>query len=434
MKSSREAFKIVILYFTIYFLWFLFSDKLIYLFIKNNDLTLFLETSINLFFITITSIFLYIIIKKSFSKVEDSKYKLKDTFNSLASPVIILDEDGKILMVNKTFKEKTGYSYSEINTVDKWVKKAYRENASKRKEEIMSLFTLKEIKDNNSTYTIHTKEEKEIIWQFNIAPFMKIDGKKTIISAALDITELKEKEKIMMQQSKMAAMGEILENIAHQWRQPLSAISTASTGVKLQYDLGTLNNEFLTESMDLINNSAQHLSKTIDDFRGFFKPDQKKEFFKITHTFEKTMMITGKKFKSEGITFIKDIEDFQILNYDNALVQVLLNLFNNSKDAFDENGIKDKFIFIDVYNDEYNLIIQIKDTAGGISSKIITKIFEPYFTTKHQSHGTGIGLYMCEEIISKHMQGKIKVKNKKFIYKDKKYTGAMFTITLPHTI
>lgn len=433
MNKEFNALLIAIIYFIFSFLWILFSEKLIYSFINNTELIGTLLDVKDWFFIIFTSIFIYLMVKRNLDKIQVSNNKNVRVINSLATPIIVFNEDNKVLMINKIFEDLTGYSINEISTIDKWLEKAYGQEAYEFKKIVKSLYDIDSVVDNGK-HAIKTKEGDEIFWHFNSAPYGIVDGKKCVIASALDITELKDKEQLIIQQSKMAAMGEILENIAHQWRQPLSTISTASTGVKVQRDFGNLTDEILIESMDMINNSAQHLSKTIDDFRGFFKPNQKKEYFEISNTFEKVQIIIGSKFKEENIKFVKDIENFQILNYNNALIQVFINIFNNSKDAFGENDKKNKIIFIDVFNNEYNLIIQIKDTAGGIPSKIIDKIFEPYFTTKHQSHGTGIGLYMCDEIVRKHMQGKISVENKKFNYKKRTYTGAMFTITLPHTI
>ncbi len=431
MKSISPALKISFIFFIISFMWILFSDKLLFSFpISKEDLSI-LQTVKGWFYITIISILLYFLVKFAFNNLKKENIELEKILNSLASPIMIINEEGKILKINKTFEELSGYNYKEINSPEKLVTLLHD---SDKELELKSYF--KELHKKNgitqdTEFTLKTKNGKKIIWHFNTSPFGFKNGKKLIIVTALDITKLKEKEQIIMQQSKMAAMGEVLENIAHQWRQPLSSISTASTGVKIQNEMGILNNKTLNESMAMINDSAQYLSKTIDDFRGFFRPNQKKEYFKISDAIEKVMLIVGNKYKNENINFEKDIEDFQILNYDNALIQVLINIFSNSQDAFYENKIEDKFIFIDVYDDEYSAIIQIKDTAGGIPSKIIQKIFEPYFTTKDKSLGTGIGLYMCEEIVKKHMKGTINVENTQFIHNNKKYTGAMFTIILP---
>jgi PAS domain S-box-containing protein len=350
MKKRNTSFYIVSIYFVLSFAWVLFSDKLLFSMTINKEHLTILQTFKGWAFITISSILLYFLIKKYFNKNDAEKQMFKNLFYSLSTPIIIFNEDGKVLMINDIFEDITGYKYKEIDTIEKWTNKAFVEDSAKIKKHIESLYNISAPHEDGET-TLITKKEKEVIWHFTSAPLGIIDDKKTIIATALDITELKEKEKILMQQSKMAAMGEILENIAHQWRQPLSSISTASTGLKIQKEHSILYDEDFYNSLDLINKSAQHLSKTIDDFGGFFKPDQKKEFFKINHTVEKIMMIIGNKFDRENINFIKNIEDFQIINYQNVLIQVFMNIFTNSKDAFNDKGIKKRIIFIDVFND-----------------------------------------------------------------------------------
>jgi signal transduction histidine kinase len=243
--------------------------------------------------------------------------------------------------------------------------------------------------------------------------------------------ELIQKENILNHQSKMAAMGEMLENIAHQWRQPLSLISTAATGAKINKDFGNFSDSDFYETMDLINHSAQHLSNTIDDFRNFFNNDKNISNFNINEPIEKVLYLISSKLKNRDIQVIKNTQDIQVTGLINEFIQVIINIINNSMDAFEEVNLEKKFIFIDLYKNNNSLILKIKDNAGGIKEDIINRIFEPYFTTKHKSQGTGIGLYMSMEIIQKHMDGKISVSNEEFIYEDIKYKGAQFKIELP---
>lgn len=243
--------------------------------------------------------------------------------------------------------------------------------------------------------------------------------------------ELLEYEDIMHRQSKMAAMGEMIENIAHQWRQPLSVISVLSTGMKIQNDTNTLSKESLTNGLEDINTSSQYLSKTIDDFRDFFKPNYKKSTFSISEVIEYTVSLAKTKFASLKINIIENIRDLEVYTFKNELIQVIINLLNNAGDELAHLEKKRKLIFIETYaNDEF-IFIKIKDNAGGIPTHIINRIFEPYFTTKHKSQGTGVGLYMSDEIIKKHMKGNIIVKNKEFMYEESAYKGAEFTIILP---
>ncbi len=233
----------------------------------------------------------------------------------------------------------------------------------------------------------------------------------------------------LAEQSKMAAMGEMLGNIAHQWRQPLSTISTLATGIKLQKEMKILSDKDFNSSMDTINTSVQYLSETIEDFRGFFDPKNNKEKeFLFLNTIDKTLRIVSSQFVAKDIEIIKDIENISIVSLENELIQVILNILNNSKDALHDLVNEKKLIFIRAYSEEENFIIEIKDNAKGIKEEVINRIFEPYFTTKEESEGTGIGLYMCQNIVTNHLNGTISVSNSKFIYEDVEYVGAKFVI------
>ena len=239
-----------------------------------------------------------------------------------------------------------------------------------------------------------------------------------------------EKERLLIQQSKMAVMGEMIGNIAHQWKQPLSTISTISTGIKIQNEMDCLKDTDLTLGMDNINNSVQYLSQTIDDFRNFFKPDKTKTNFNISDVIENTIKLMGSQFKNNNIELIKNINNVELYGYNNELLQVLINILKNAKDELiklDTN--KRRIIFIDTYTDKSNLIIKIRDNANGIPSDIIEKIFDPYFTTKENDEGTGIGLYMCKQIID-GMTGKIQVINVEYEYEAQRYYGAEFIISM----
>ena len=211
--------------------------------------------------------------------------------------------------------------------------------------------------------------------------------------------ELMQKENILNHQSKMAAMGEMLENIAHQWRQPLSLISTVATAAKLKKELEILTDDEFYETMETINNSSQYLSNTIDDFRNFFSKDKEVSSFNINTPIDKVLYLLKNKLNNMNIQVIRKDENINIIAYKNELIQVILNIINNSIDAFENKNISKKFIFIDIHEKNDKVVLIIKDNAGGIEKEIISRIFEPYFTTKHKSQGTGIGLYMSLEII-----------------------------------
>ena len=238
-------------------------------------------------------------------------------------------------------------------------------------------------------------------------------------------------EYLLMQQSKMAAMGEMIGNIAHQWRQPLSVISTASTGTKLQKEMNCLSDDELLSSLTSINTSAQYLSSTIDDFRDFFNPSNNKiDEFNIAETFIKTLTLVKAQFTAKNIEIIQNIEEYQISSIQNELIQVLINILNNARDALLPIENQRRLIFINTSSKDNVLYIEIKDNAGGIKEDVIDRIFEPYFTTKHQSKGTGIGLYMSKEIIEKHLNGELLVSNENYNYENVDYFGAKFVIEI----
>ena len=241
----------------------------------------------------------------------------------------------------------------------------------------------------------------------------------------------KEKDTLLAQQAKMAAMGEMLENIAHQWRQPLSAISTISTGIKIQYEYADINKEEVIKSMNTIATTTKYLSQTIDDFRDYFNPKKEANYFSLKNIFEKISDLLEPQLNLKNIQIIKDIDNVRIFGFENEFLQVIINILNNSKDEFEKKELEKKYIFIDTKITEDEIKIIIKDNAAGIDENIIDKIFEPYFTTKYKSKGTGIGLYMSKQIVEKHMNGSITVFNEDYIYKEKSYKGATFLITFP---
>ena len=243
--------------------------------------------------------------------------------------------------------------------------------------------------------------------------------------------EIKEQERMLFQQSKMAAMGEMLGNIAHQWRQPLSMISATASGTKMRIEFGKIKEDEINGELDSIINLTLKLSQTIDDFRDFYKSNKEKEYFCINDIIKGNIELLAGTFQDNNIKVIQNIEYVDLYGFKNELIQVLVNLLNNSKDAFSRQDSKEKLIFIDSYKENDTLFLKIKDSAGGISEEIKCRVFEPYFTTKHQYQGTGLGLYMSKTIIEKNLNGQIFVKNQEYEYNGQQYSGAEFTIKLP---
>jgi PAS domain S-box-containing protein len=252
------------------------------------------------------------------------------------------------------------------------------------------------------------------------------------ISAVIDLTDIKEKEKHLFEQSKLVSMGEMIGNIAHQWRQPLTVISTKATGILMEKEYGLLNDEKLEQHCQDINTNAQYLSQTIDDFKDFIKGDKQKVDFSLSKEIEALLHLVESNTKNLHIQVFTNLDDeIRLFGYPNELKQSMINIFNNAKDALENIDENERLLFINTYKKDKYIYISIKDNANGIPEAIIGKIFEPYFTTKHQSQGTGLGLHMSYNLIKEGLHGKIIASNVTYEYNEKSYKGAEFKIKIP---
>ncbi|NOX15911.1 MAG: PAS domain S-box protein [Epsilonproteobacteria bacterium] len=239
-----------------------------------------------------------------------------------------------------------------------------------------------------------------------------------------EVEKNRKKDRLLYQQSRLAAMGEMIGNIAHQWRQPLSELGITIYKMKKLFTSNGDENIFL-ESYDHSREVIKSMSSTIEDFRNFFNPNRVKDYFLISEAVSETLNILGGTIRKYDLNInVHCSEPVQIEGYLNEFIQVLINLINNSKDAFVKNIVKKRYIDIEIKRDtKNNAIISFSDNAKGIDEKIIDKIFDPYFTTKHSSTGTGLGLYMSKTIVKNSMNGDILVNNLK--------DGVTFSIILP---
>jgi len=230
----------------------------------------------------------------------------------------------------------------------------------------------------------------------------------------------------LIHQSRLAQMGEMISMIAHQWRQPLTAISATSSTITLKATIDKLDNETAIKMASKITHYVNHLSSTIEDFRNFFKNNKTKIKISLEDLVNSTLDIIQVSIENKNIKVIKNIEgSYECNTYANEVKQVLLNLLKNAEDALLEQRPKDPTITIETPQDieSHKVVIVIRDNAGGIPEHIIDKIFDPYFSTKHSKDGTGLGLYMSKTIIEKNCHGKLRVHNDN--------DGAVFTIELP---
>ncbi len=247
-----------------------------------------------------------------------------------------------------------------------------------------------------------------------------------------EVLKNKKTQEQLFKSEKMAAMGEMIGNIAHQWRQPLSVITVSATGLQLQDEMGILNSEKLNNACNSINKNAQYLSQTIDDFKNFIKGDREKTTFNLKENIESFLQLIEGSVKANNIEIILQLDEhIMITSYPNELNQCLINLFNNAKDVLKESDEEERIIFIETYMADNNVVIKMKDSGGGIATEILSKIFEPYFTTKHKSQGTGLGLHMSYKLMVEGFAGTIEATNESFVWNGRSMTGAMFTIKFP---
>jgi len=268
---------------------------------------------------------------------------------------------------------------------------------------ILSLIISNKINKVFSNYKQNVRKKEYLLKDLNKNLEKKIE---------LALKETKKKDRAMLHQSRLARMGSMLNMIAHQWRQPLSEISAILMEIEAANKFKKLDDDLLKECINESNKQIQFMSHTIDDFRNFFKPDKKKVEFYIDEACKEAISLAGPSLKNSNIKLKKIIKcDNIIVGYEREFAQVMLNLISNSKDVLNQRKIKNPKIIITVDVIDKKSIITVEDNAGGIKQENLDLIFEPYFTTKDSTKGTGLGLYMSKMIIEKNMNGELGVEN-----------------------
>lgn len=410
--------------------------------IKSKNIQYIYITAIVLFLTFIATYFVSKLLRDVFEDLKNTKRlnerlnELNERFytilNTTNDAILILNNKKEIEFVNKACSNITGLNGSEL--LHKEISIILKENIkdfSRDFEEVLSKNISKTFENN-----CFSKSGNKIIILITL---IKIKNQNNILFIARDITKLKEqedrlkaREQVLMQQNKIAAMGEMLENIAHQWRQPLSIISTSASGIQLQNEMKVLNDDLMNDELESIISTTNHLSKTIEDFKSFFNNKREIEYFEISTIVNKTLYLMTSRFTNSDINIqINKEQEYFIKGIKNELIQSLMNIFNNSKDELDKkiNG-EEKLIIINISDDINHAMVEIVDNAGGVSPEIISKIFESNFTTKGVK-GVGVGLYMTKKIIEEDFNGKIEVENKNFVFENKKQLGASFKIFIP---
>jgi len=226
------------------------------------------------------------------------------------------------------------------------------------------------------------------------------------------VAEQRRKDQILIQQSRLAAMGEMIGNIAHQWRNPLNNVALIVQSVQMEFDSGTLTREEMGSNIQEVMEVLLHMSQTIDDFRNFFRQDKEKQEFAIITAVDSALKLVSATLKSHNIQVEIEADDnVTATGFQNEYAQVLINLISNSREAFTEQQSAAPHIFIRITRENGHSVLYIRDNAGGIPDEVMPKIFDPYFTTRGPDRGTGIGLYMSKMIIEQNMAGHLTARN-----------------------
>ncbi len=358
-------------------------------------------------------------------QIEVEKNRFQKIIEFTPIPLMLYNENGEILMLNKIFQDNTGYTLDEIPTIDKMLEKLFvHEDADSIKS--IKQYYKEPTKLPKQQQCISTKSKERRV---GILDAVKLDDEGNsseilYLIAIVDITDIQKKDELMVAQSRQAAMGDMLSMIAHQWRQPLSVISMVANNIQAHIELqGSVDSKSLQELIHTLNGQTQYLSHTIDDFRNFFKPDKNREFIKIDIILEKLTHLIEKSLQNNAIALtLPKKSEVELCTYQNQLLQVLINILNNAKDAIKEQTTEGGHISIDVKKKKKEILLKICDNGGGIKPEILKKLGEPYVTSKSKN-GTGLGVYMSKIIVEKHLRGKLSWES------DSK--GSCFTIALP---
>ena len=375
---------------------------------------------------------------KQHRTIEVQKNRFNLYTNAIDNSTIFfkLDKVFNYIYTNKTFDKL--FKISLGKKFQKYMDETYNQELKKLEDSI------EEKQSFQTIFKFKNQDEEEIYLQLTFTPILNENNiVEEIVVIGFDISLIQKRKdaliklvkieteknwkqnKMLIQQSKMASMGEMIENIGHQWRQPLNSLSVLFSKILISYKIGTLNENIISNSTSQATRIISHMSKTIDDFRDFFRADKKFTSCKLSDVINQSLNIIKPTLQSNGILLnIYSNKDITFSCLKNELSQVLVNLIANAMDAILLKNIKNGEITISTEEKDGNVFIIVDDNAGGIDENILEKIFEPYFTTKENDKGTGIGLYMSKIIIEQHMKGKLEIENG--------LLGASFQIVIPN--
>ena len=357
--------------------------------------------------------------KKLIQDVQEKtkKYKIKndelinsnknffDLLNTAIEAMAIFDENNVLIRLNTAGKIMFNHYFdkdSDIKRISDFIPaNLLSEVNEKLKHQIFEPFEI-DLYRSDKTFFPALIAGKTIL----------IENKNHTIITVVDLTQIKLQNEFIQQQSKLAQMGELLSMIAHQWRQPLTAISAASENLKLKTILNQVDISLIQSTTEDINKYTTYLSNTINDFKNFYTTNKSLEIIKLNEIVIKSLHIIEDSISHKNIKIIKNLDSISLIKtYISEVTQVVLTLLQNAEEILVEKNIEKPYIKINTFEDEKHLYIQIIDNGGGIPLEVFDRIFDPYFSTKHEKNGTGLGLYFAKNIIENNCNALLSVKN-----------------------
>ena len=335
----------------------------------------------------------------------NSNQNFFDLLNTAIEAIAIFDDNNTLVRLNNSGRVMFKHYFDE-NSVSKKISDFIPQDLilevnNKLKDEIFEPFEINLL-----------RSDKTIFPALIAGKTILIENKIHTIMTVVDLTQIKLQNEFIQQQAKLAQMGELLSMIAHQWRQPLTAISAASENLKLKTILKQVDDQLIQTTTEDINKYTTYLSNTINDFKNFYKTNKSLEPTNLNEMVKNSLHIIEDSISYKNIEIIKNLDSKSVIKtYVSEVTQVILTLLQNAEDVLLEKNIKNPYIKINTFEDEKYLYLEIIDNGGGIPSLIIDKIFDPYFSTKLEKNGTGLGLYFAKNIIENNCNALLTVKN-----------------------
>lgn len=365
--------------------------------------------------------------KKAETRLNDQLLFLEALMDAIPNPIFYKDKSHRYIGCNSAFAEFVGRERDAI--IGKRSEELFQDDAKGLRDIDCEILRGKGVVSDEVLLPNAGGKMRDVVL-YKSTYLNTLKDACGIVGMMADITDLKrimekqkEQEQILIHQSRMAAMGEMIGNIAHQWRQPISTISLLIQDINDAYEYGDLDQKYLDEFSDKTLKQIRFMSETIDDFRDYLRPDKTMKPFSLIESVNNSIKIMDATFKNNEVKVeFNHGDDIVVEGYKNEFSQVLLNIFKNVKDEIELRKVKNGWLHIDLSENADKAILTIEDNAGGIPDEIIEQVFDPYFSTKEEYGGTGIGLHMSKNIIETNMNGTIVVENTA--------EGAKFTIEL----